>query len=575
MAQQAQVFKTFINSDVTTTRTLLHESIPITGSMLSGTYAVDSTTYREVNIKAHSHGMFQSVYDYPYLSSSANHIFDITVGATPNAPAPPDYIHTTRFEVTSSIKTTIVNQQDKKLNVYSQMAQILVGYGDSGSIRNFDVDGNFNTGEDKILAPTFLNFSRLLAKDEIKKGSFQLDLGVGPVSNPFKDVIRLADSEATGSYRTNSPAGEYGILMASDVDVASLYTSSLTPVTKLETPLKVGLVYYQAGIVVLNSAALLYASGSPGVEGGPDSNSGSLPLDAEAPSGILNLAVLPAATATITCADGDDNTNGAFSELEIVTITSTDGTVRKYVLVDNSEGSVATGRVLVQGDDYGSSTLGVDHVAIGGIAVSSNLNTHNQATILNEFRAAILHADGHNGKITCSAALTPAHGPQVLTLTQVDSGGAGNVTVTTTISQFTPAGFSGGANFVDFMYTPGSSYDTGSFDLGLVSASIDQMADSWRRRIQNIQFNNTTELNSAVYFCRAHHNEFNYSSNPTYLTGSEIRVKNGDSDIAPHAYITTVGLYSADNELLAVAKVSEPIKKSPENEVTLRVRLDY
>ena len=41
------------------------------------------------------------------------------------------------------------------------------------------------------------------------------------------------------------------------------------------------------------------------------------------------------------------------------------------------------------------------------------------------------------------------------------------------------------------------------------------------------------------------------------------------------AYITTVGLYSADNELLAVAKMSEPLRKDPSNEVTLRVRLDY
>ena len=43
----------------------------------------------------------------------------------------------------------------------------------------------------------------------------------------------------------------------------------------------------------------------------------------------------------------------------------------------------------------------------------------------------------------------------------------------------------------------------------------------------------------------------------------------------PTTYITSIGLYSADNELLAVAKLSEPIKKTPENELTFRVRLDY
>lgn len=67
-------FKSFAESDRTTSRTLLHEAIPITGSLVSGTYAGNN------NIKSFTHGMFKSVYDYPYLSSSANHIFDVSYG---------------------------------------------------------------------------------------------------------------------------------------------------------------------------------------------------------------------------------------------------------------------------------------------------------------------------------------------------------------------------------------------------------------------------------------------------------------------------------------------------------------
>ena len=67
-------------SDVTTTRTLLHEAIPLTGAIISGGAGDGAlATYNNENIKNYTHGMFQSVYDYPYLSSSANHIFDITV----------------------------------------------------------------------------------------------------------------------------------------------------------------------------------------------------------------------------------------------------------------------------------------------------------------------------------------------------------------------------------------------------------------------------------------------------------------------------------------------------------------
>ena len=113
-----------------------------------------------------------------------------------------------------------------------------------------------------------------------------------------------------------------------------------------------------------------------------------------------------------------------------------------------------------------------------------------------------------------------------------------------------------------------------SFFDSLVSGSISGSCDGIRNRIKNIQFNNTTELNSTIYFCRANHNEFNYSSNPTYLSESKLRVKNTSLD-NPVSYITSVGLYSADNELLAVAKLSEPLKKTPETELTLRVRLDY
>ncbi len=58
-------------SDVATTTTLLHETIPMTGSILSGTYG---TLTAGDNIKNYTHGMFQSVYDYPYLSSSANQL---------------------------------------------------------------------------------------------------------------------------------------------------------------------------------------------------------------------------------------------------------------------------------------------------------------------------------------------------------------------------------------------------------------------------------------------------------------------------------------------------------------------
>ena len=374
----ATIFKSFLNNDVAVTRTLLHEAIPLTGTIASGTYTADA------NIKNYAHGMFQSVYDYPYLSSSANHIFDVTVGYSAN----------------SNLSGTTHNseaQQAKKINLYTQMAQILVGHDETGTVRDFDQDGNL-AGGIKIKEAVFINFARLLGKDELKKGSFSATFLTGgtpglrsPGNTNHTQPITINDSGAVNDYRVNSPAGEYGILYSA-------------------TGSQVGLIYYQAGIVVLTGAVF----------------------------------------------GGDRKASGL-------------------------------------GGGFGPPASGAYGPAINTSAAAYDISTNS------------------------------------------------------------------------------SSYD--AYMTG-AAGSISGAADAVRNCLQSMAFNNTTELNSTIYFCRANHSEFNYSSNPSYLASSKLVVKNKTTDM-PVSYITSVGLYSADNELLAVAKLSEPLKKTPTNELTLRVRLDY
>jgi hypothetical protein len=318
--------------------------------------------------------MWQAVYDYPYLSSSANHVFDLTVGFSPNS------------VLSASSPTDTDNpQQVKKINMYNEMAQILVGFDVSGSIREFDADGDL-TGGVKLKEVFFLNLARLLSKDEIKKESLSITLmtsgGMGMADGTAQSLtgkLTFQDTDALTNYKVNSPAGEYGIL----------YNSA-------DNTEKVGLVYYQAGIVVLS------------------------------------------------------------------------------------------------------------------------------ASIFNEAHSA--SADGS-------------------------------------------------FNFGPYNKTfPGTEF--GTVAMALTGAAISGSADGLRNRLVNISFNNTTELNSTIYFCRANNNEFNYSANPTYLSSSKLVVKSNQDDL-PVSYITTIGLYSSDNELLATAKLSEPLKKTPNDEFVLRVRLDY
>ena len=365
----ASTFKTLnAITDTVSTRNLLYEAIPLTGAIVSGAYA-------DGNIKNFSHGIFQSVYDYPYLSSSANHIFDITAG----------------YSSQSGLSASTSTENTKKINIYNEMSQVLVGFDENNTIRRFDADGDFYTTGTKLNEIFVLNFTRLLTKDEVKKGSFTLGLGVSSsYTQPFGDgsestgpIINLVDKSGSAGYKVNSPAGEYGILYAT----GSLLKDSLIDP---DGYVPAGLLYYQAGIAIISASVF--------------------------------------------------------------------GTM-----------------------------LDSDNVPVLGFSAS-----------------------------------------------------AAGATIT------------------------GSLKDT----------AISGNCDILRHRIYNLSFNNTTELNSTIYFCRANHNEFNYSSNPTYLSDSKIVVKTDEQDI-PVSYITTVGLYSADNELIAVAKLSEPLKKDSTNELTIRVRLDY
>ncbi len=397
------------NTDVTTTRTLLHEVIPLTGTIVSGTYT-------DGNIKNYTHGMFQSVYDYPYLSSSANHIFDITCGFNTTATV----TGSTPQTLSAACNTNGV-QNAKKINTYTQFAQTLLGYQSTAqnTVETFesDLEVSDDTAGRQMTSCYFITLSRLIMKEQIKKGSFSMTLGTGsnstrasgtpPLGGHYETAsaysITIGDYSASsgtgGGFKSGLPGGDYGVLYVSGAQGGKDHGSGIP----------IGNIFYQAGIIVLTSS--IFGSGS-----------NSKPLS---------------------CSTGD----GRFTPMTML--------------------------------------------------------------------------GGNKGAFS---------------------------------------GTYGGAS-----YTAAQTMVTGT-----ISGSCDIL----RQRIQNISFNNTTEINSKIYFCRVPHNKYNYSSNPTYTSASKIQVKDLASD-PPLSYITTVGLYNSSNELLAVAKLSEPLKKDPTNELTLRVRLDY
>jgi hypothetical protein len=83
------------------------------------------------------------------------------------------------------------------------------------------------------------------------------------------------------------------------------------------------------------------------------------------------------------------------------------------------------------------------------------------------------------------------------------------------------------------------------------------------------------QIKSSHFFCRVESDQYNWSQNPTYFTGTEAELTNSSFIQDPKAYITTVGLYNNNNELLAVAKLSQPLLKSRDREAVIKVRLDF
>ena len=83
------------------------------------------------------------------------------------------------------------------------------------------------------------------------------------------------------------------------------------------------------------------------------------------------------------------------------------------------------------------------------------------------------------------------------------------------------------------------------------------------------------KLSSTHYFVRAGNKEFNFSNNPTFFTSSTGDFTQPTFFKDPKVYITTVGLYNDSNELLAVAKLSQPVLKSYSREALIKVKLDF
>ena len=126
--------------------------------------------------------------------------------------------------------------------------------------------------------------------------------------------------------------------------------------------------------------------------------------------------------ANISCTDGDAERGTPAQEGQFLDITDNHGVLRRYVFIDGSASTVATGTIIANDTDVGSTSTPASTL-VGGIAVDTGDHTNvSQAMELTALKAAIEHANGHNGSITVATISGTGTGVQNLALSNAVAG---------------------------------------------------------------------------------------------------------------------------------------------------------
>jgi hypothetical protein len=130
------------------------------------------------------------------------------------------------------------------------------------------------------------------------------------------------------------------------------------------------------------------------------------------------------------------------------------------------------------------------------------------------------------------------------------------------------AGLDASASLATNRSTNVDAQNHGKLFTAISASATDNSANGFQARSEE-------EVKSTFFFVRAKNAEYNFSNNPSYVTGSNGKLKQQTFVGDPKTYITTVGLYNNDNDLLAIAKLSKPLLKSASNEILIKVKLDF
>ena len=90
-----------------------------------------------------------------------------------------------------------------------------------------------------------------------------------------------------------------------------------------------------------------------------------------------------------------------------------------------------------------------------------------------------------------------------------------------------------------------------------------------------LKFRDEEDQVSNQYFCRVRAGEMNFSNNPTFVSGSNNELRQKTMWNNPTVYPTTVQLYNGSGDVVAIGRLSKPLKKNFSSEATIKVKLTY
>jgi|11_taG_2_1085331.scaffolds.fasta_scaffold00147_10 hypothetical protein len=480
--------------------------------------------------------LFQTVHDQDFSLGTSNPLFDITIGSLLEESS-------TEINVNEIPSSEIARDgggklkgfsdtsamMREKINIYKQFAQNILGDASSSfflphsaTAEEALTDSNALTRNKKIRAAIFICFRRLFTRDNIYKGSFGIKL-----HKSAKKLFSNIEADRTSGTAITNIDAEVGVensLLVID-DGTSITNRTVSPVsgevaTLLQGTTKVGVIFYDSGIVVLDAERVF----------DPD----------QVIRGLIDSTQNKSASASPRTSDVDvagpfivygrkaSESSGA-EKFYYPVFTASGGThtvstdLTNFVLVNASGSDISPAKTFFyeSGQLQNSTSLPTPSSAGGQFPqypmYVANSNLYYNGSTVNE----------EPGKLLFNNKLYP------------------NFWISGTID-----------NILDHVC----------------------MTRFGRDNLSSITFRNETVLNSSLIFCRASPTQFNYSTNPTY-TDSDGNIiatssnSNGAKD--SFSYVTTIGLYDGGGSLLSVAKTSRPIEKNPETDLSIRIRLDY